>query len=180
MSEAGWLSVSMPYLRPRPDQHGDAWAADAAQQGGVGTQRLLHVGEVVPAAAIAAALGVEEGTPAVVRRRLILLDDQPVELTDSYYPVTIARDTALAEPRKIRGGAIRLLAELGYVPKQATEDVYTREPEAAERQVLDLTDGEWVLGLTRVLTTHEGVPIEVSVMTMTPAGRRLRYQMSLD
>ncbi|MGW0506182.1 UTRA domain-containing protein [Micromonospora sp. NPDC003241] len=180
MSEAGWLSVSMPYLRPRSDQPGDAWAADAAQQGGVGTQRLLHVGEVVPAAEIAAALGVEEGTPAIVRRRLMLLDDQPVELTDSYYPVTIARDTALAEPRKIRGGAIRLLAELGYVPKQATEDVYTREPEASERQVLDLTDGEWVLGLTRVLSTHEGVPIEVSVMAMTPAGRRLRYQMSLD
>lgn len=180
MSGPEWLSVSMPYVVPRSPQAGDAWAEDAAQQGGVGAQRLLDVAEVVPTVEVAEALQMEPGAPVVVRRRLMLLNDQPVELTDSYYPGYIASGTALAEPRKIRGGAIGLLAELGYRPGQVREDVYTREPDAIEREVLNLTGQEWVLGLTRLLSTREGVPIEVSVMTMVPQGRRLRYELTVD
>ncbi|NJP34244.1 UTRA domain-containing protein [Micromonospora thermarum] len=175
-----WLSVSMPYVRSHEAHGGDAWAADAAGQGGVGTQRLLEVREVVPVAEVAEAFRLAPGDRVIVRRRLMLLDGQPVELTDSYYPVSIARGTALAEQRKIRGGAVRLLAELGYRPRRVREDVYTRQPDAAERRMLDLTGHEWALGLTRVLSTEEGVPVEVSIMTMVPWGRRLRYELSID
>ncbi|MET7706117.1 UTRA domain-containing protein [Micromonospora sp. NPDC005413] len=180
MSGPEWLSVSMPYVLPRSPQDKDAWAEDAAQQGGVGTQRLLEVSEVASTTEVAEALQVEPGAPVVVRRRLMLMDEQPVELTDSYYPVSIAHGTPLAEPRKIRGGAVGLLAELGYRPGQVREDVYTRAPDAVERSALNLTGQEWVLGLTRLVSTREGVPIEVSVMTMVPQGRRLRYELTVD
>jgi DNA-binding GntR family transcriptional regulator len=180
MSDRTWLSVSMPYVLPTSAGQDDVWAADAAQQGGVGTQRLLEVAEIVPAAEVAEALRVEPGTPVVARRRLMLLDDRPVELTDSYYPTSIARGTALAEPRKIRGGAVGLLAMLGYEPGLVREDVYTRMPDEAEQRVLDLSGQDWVLGLTRLLSTREGVPIEASVMTMVPHGRRLRYEMTIN
>ncbi|MDG4794883.1 UTRA domain-containing protein [Micromonospora sp. WMMD1082] len=180
MSGTEWLSVSMPYVLPRPERQADAWAEEAARQGGVGTQRLLNVGEVMPTGQVAEALGVEDGEPVVARQRLMLLDDRPVELTDSYYPVSIARNTALAEPRKIRGGAVSLLADLGYRPGRVREDVYTRQPDAVERRLLDLVDREWVLGLTRVSSTEQGRPVEVSVMTMVPWGRRLRYELSID
>lgn len=180
MGGAEWLSVSMPYVVPHSPQDRDVWSAEAAQHGGIGTQRLLEVGEVIPPAGIAEALQIEPRTPVVVRRRMMLLNDQPVELTDSYYPTSIARGTALAEHGKIRGGAVSLLAELGYRPGQVREDVYTRVPDAAERSALDLTERDWVLGLTRLLSTHEGVPIEASVMTMVPQGRRLRYQLTVD
>ncbi|SCE71137.1 UTRA domain-containing protein [Micromonospora purpureochromogenes] len=180
MTGPEWLSVSMPYVVPRSPQDGDAWAEDATQQGGVGSQRLLEVAKVVPAVEVAEALQVQPGALVVVRRRLMLLNDQPVELTDSYYPASIASGTALAEPRKIRGGAIGLLAELGYRPGQVREDVYTREPDAAERRLLNLTGQDWVLGLTRLLSTRQGVPIEASVMTMVPQGRRLRYELTID
>ncbi|MBM0239835.1 UTRA domain-containing protein [Micromonospora sp. ATA32] len=180
MGGSAWLSVSMPYITPPSPEERDAWSVEAARHGGVGTQRLLEVGEVIPAAETAEALQIEPRTPVVVRRRVMLLDGRPVELTDSYYPTSIARGTALAEPRKIRGGAISLLAELGYRPGRVREDVYTRVPDATERSALNLAEGEWVLGLTRLLSTHDGVPIEVSVMTMVPHGRRLRYQLSVD
>nr|WP_231935216.1 UTRA domain-containing protein [Micromonospora viridifaciens] len=170
----------MPYVLPGSAGQGDIWAADAERQGGVGTQRLLDVAEVVPGAEVAEALQVEPGSPVVVRRRLMLLDDRPVELTDSYYPVSIARGTALAEPGKIRGGAVGLLATLGYEPGLVREDVYTRMPDEAERRMLGLSGQEWVLGLTRLLSTRQGVPIEASVMTMVPQGRRLRYEMTIN
>ncbi|MER7455416.1 UTRA domain-containing protein [Micromonospora sp. NPDC126480] len=180
MSATEWLSVSTPYVLPRSEGQGDAWAEEAAQQGGVGTQRLLRVGELMPAAHVAQALGIEDDEPVVARQRLMLLDDRPVELTYSYYPVSIARNTALAEPGKIRGGVVSLLAELGYRPRRIMEDVYTRQPDDAERRLLDLSDREWVLGLTRVSSTDQGCPVEVSVMTMVPWGRRLRYELLVD
>ncbi|MEU1884377.1 UTRA domain-containing protein [Micromonospora sp. WMMD987] len=73
-----------------------------------------------------------------------------------------------------------MLAELGYRPGRATEDVYTRQPTESQRSALGLTAGEWVLGLTRLLSTAEGVPVELSVMTMVPQGRRLRYELIVE
>ncbi|MFI9642701.1 UTRA domain-containing protein [Micromonospora sp. NPDC051925] len=180
VSRPEWISVSMPYVRPGSRAGGDAWAAEAAQRGGLGTQSLLEVVELTPAAEVTEALQLDAETPVIVRRRLMMFDGQPVELTDSYYPAPIARGTALSKPGKIRGGAVSLLAELGYRPRRVTEDVYTRQPTESQRGALGLTAGEWVLGLTRVLSTAEGVPVELSVMTMVPHGRRLRYELTVE
>jgi DNA-binding GntR family transcriptional regulator len=62
----------------------------------------------------------------------------------------------------------------------ATEDVRARRPTATERALLDLASDEWVLSLTRLLTTDAGVPVEVSMMTMVAEGRRLRYQVAIE
>jgi GntR family transcriptional regulator len=179
LSDLEWISVSTPYVTPRLPGATEAWRAEAAQNGGVGTQRLLDVSEIVPAAELAEMLHIDAGEPVVQRRRLMLLDGKPVELTTSFYPAAIARGTGLAELRKIRGGAVTLLAELGYRPRQVSEDVYTRKATDGERSLLELNEDDWVLGLTRVLSTDDGLPVELSVMSMTPGGRRLRYQSSI-
>ncbi len=180
MRVTGWTSVSMPYVVPRVDDAPEPWATEAAAHGGVGTQRLLDVAEVDPPPEVAEAFQAVDGIQVLVRRRLMLFDERPVELTDSYYPLHLARGTALAEPRKIRGGAVSLLAELGHRPRMATEDVRARRPTATERALLDLASDEWVLSLTRLLTTDAGVPVEVSMMTMVAEGRRLRYQVAIE
>ncbi|MEU7587091.1 UTRA domain-containing protein [Micromonospora sp. NPDC049230] len=179
MRNLEWISVSTPYVTPRLPGAAEAWGAEAAQHGGVGTQRLLDVTEIVPTAELAEALQLDAGAPVIQRRRLMLLDERPVELTTSHYPATIARGTGLAELRKIRGGAVTLLAELGYRPRRVSEDVYTRRATDAERSLLQLRDDDWVLGLTRVLSTDDGLPVELSVMSMTAEGRRLRYESSI-
>ena len=172
-----WISVSTPYVKPREAGAPDAWAQEAADHGRVGTQRLLHVGEVVPAPHIAAALHSTPTDPVVVRRRLVLLDDQPVELVDSYYPVDIARGTRLADARKIRGGAATLLAELGHELHHIDEDVSVRLSNADETDLLALQGASPVLLLMRTSSSRAGRPVEVSVMTMLP-GRHLRYQLT--
>ncbi|WP_312888701.1 GntR family transcriptional regulator [Nonomuraea rhodomycinica] len=172
------MSVSAPYVRPQAGEP-DAWAQEAAQHGQAGTQLLREVAEIEPPAHIAAALGIQPGETVIVRRRTMLLDGQPVELTDSYYPADIARGTRLAEPRKVPGGAVRLLTELGHTPGHADEDVSAREPTDRERQMLHLPAGEWVLVLFRVLKSDAGRPIEASMMTMLARGRHLRYALSL-
>jgi GntR family transcriptional regulator len=174
-----WVSISMPYLRPRALGEPDAWTDEVSHRGRLGGQRLREVTEIAAPPSVAAALGSPPGETVVVRRRVMLLDDQPIELTDSYYPAYIARDTALAEPRKIPGGAITLLAKLGYRPDRVQEDITARAPSAEERQLLALQQGEWVLVLSRLMMTDDERPIEASIMTMTAQGRHLRYQLAV-
>jgi DNA-binding GntR family transcriptional regulator len=170
-----WTSVSMPYVSR---QHGDAWGAEAAEHGGTGTQKLLDVDEVTASALVADMLGVLPGEPVVVRRRLMLFDDHPVELVDSYYPAAVARGTRLAESRKIPGGAVAFLTDLGYRARRVREDVSARLATPDERSALQLKAPSCVLLLTRTLITENDLPVEASVMTMVADGRRLRYELT--
>ncbi|MER6174456.1 UTRA domain-containing protein [Streptosporangium sp. NPDC001681] len=180
VADTGWVSVSAPYVRPRRPGESDPWAEEAAQQGHIGTHQLRTVEEVHPPQVVAQVLGLDPGGTAIVRRRLVLLDGRPTELADSYYPMTIARDTPLAEARKIPGGAPTMLAELGYQPHSAEEGVIARPSTLPEQDLLDIRPEDWVLVLTRVLRTNDGAPIEVAVMTMIADGRELRYKMIIQ
>ena len=147
-------------------------------QGASGSQQIREVAEVTPPAEVVEGLGIPPGQLVVVRRRVMLVDDRAVELTDSYYPLAVAAGTRLAEAKKIRGGAVTLLAELGYEAGAVQEEVCARPPTMAESAALDLADGEWVIVLSRLTRTTDGEPFEMSIMTMTANGRRLRYQVT--
>jgi GntR family transcriptional regulator len=178
-TENTWVSVSTPYLTLRRGDRANAWTEEASQHGGTGTQQLREVRRVTPPVQVAAALQVPSGEDVVVRRRTMLIDDQPVELTDSYFPLAIAESTRLAEARKIRGGSTTLLSELGYAPRHVSEDVSARPPTADERDLLALGDTDWVLVLFRLVRTDAGLPVEVSVMTMIAKYRHLQYQLTV-
>ncbi|WP_034519511.1 UTRA domain-containing protein [Actinomadura rifamycini] len=172
-----WAVSSLPYLAPRRDGEGDAWSQEAAQAGRTGTQNLRKVVMTAPPADAAAALALPEDASAVLRGRTILLDDRPVELVDSWYPADVAAGTALAEHAKIKGGAVTLLADLGYTVHEAREEIEVRPATAEEADGLGLPDEAPVIVLRRTCLTAEGVPFEYSVMVMVPEGRRLRYRM---
>lgn len=145
-------------------------------QGGVGSQRIVKAGEVPAPSEVAALLALEDGTDVLVRQRVIYLDEQPTELTDTYYPLDVARGTRLEGTAKIRGGAVTLLAELGYTAHRVREEVSARMPTDAERQVLVLTDADPVLCMTRVTLDAAGRPFQVDVSVFPASGQRLRYE----
>lgn len=176
MKHTAWTSVSTPYVRPRQSEEGDAWTAEAAAHGHVGSNELREVAQVLPPPKVAEVLNLADGALALVRRRLVLLDGEPVELADSFYPLAIASDTPLAEPRKIRGGAVTLLASLGLHPCRVIETVGARPATEEECDLLRLGRGEWVLTLTRVTHAESGLPFEATLMAMIAAGRELRYE----
>ncbi|MEU1568618.1 UTRA domain-containing protein [Streptomyces mirabilis] len=173
-SEDAWMGDAQPYLTARQAGERDAWSAEAAARGRRGSQRLLAVEEVDPPGSVREFLGISPDEKAVVRRRLILLDDQPVELADSYYPPHVARGTRLAERGKIPGGAVTLLAALGFTPEdEPLEDVFAATASPSQCTALSLPPGAPVLVLTRFTASTSGEPMEVSVMTMT---RHLQYR----
>ncbi|MER6139489.1 UTRA domain-containing protein [Streptomyces sparsogenes] len=179
MAGEGWISTSMPYLRPTGGGRGDMWGEEAAAHGRRGTQRVVQAGEVSAPAVVARLLGVEAGTPVVVRRRIMYLDEQPCELTDSYYPAHIAAGTGLADTAKIRGGAVTLLAQLGYVGQRVREDVTARMPNGQERELLRTGELEPVMCLERVVSDGDDRPIQADLITMPAHRQRLRYELRM-
>ncbi|MET9913583.1 UTRA domain-containing protein [Streptomyces sp. NPDC006476] len=173
-SDDAWMGDAQPYLTPRQAGERDAWSEEAAARGRRGSQRLLAVEEVDPPDFVREFLDLGPTDRAVVRRRLILLDGEPIEMADSYYPAHVARGTRLAERGKIPGGAVTLLAELGFTPEdEPLEDVFAATASPDQCAALGLSPSTPVLVLTRFTASTNGEPLEVSVMTMT---RHLQYR----
>lgn len=179
-SDNEWIASSGDYVKPRDTGEGDAWAAEAAAQGGQGRQSLKFVGEVAPPPAARSALRLTEGQPVVVRQRVIALDDTTVELADTFYPPDIARGTPLAEPRKIKGGAVTCLARLGHSPRRVVEHVAARPASSAESELFALGVHEPVIVIERLTLDDSNVPVQFDVMVAPASLRRLQYEMKVN
>lgn len=123
--------------------------------------QVLDVTEERPPSDAAALLGDE--APAILRYRLMLHAGQPVELSWSYYPAAIAAGTALARRARIRGGAPRLLAELGYPQRRFVDHVSARMPTTEELEGLALPDDVPVIRQLRVVYSDDNRPVEVGI-----------------
>jgi GntR family transcriptional regulator len=117
---------------------------------------------------------------AALRSRLLLLDGEPDQVAYSYYPLAIAKGTPLLEPRKIKGGAIALLAELGFVARDPlAEEVRGRMPTPEEVRLLRLDEGVPLLEVFRPVVSVGGTVYEVAVMLFATDRHTLRYWLSV-
>ena len=83
-------------------------------------------------AEVAAALGVAEGTPIVLRRAHRYLGTEPWSLVVSYYPMDIVQGTELGQAGPSGKSASLVLAEHGHQPVGCRDDIYARMPDAIE------------------------------------------------
>lgn len=172
-----WAGASLPYVRPRRPGETDAWTEESAGQRG--SQRLTQAGTATPPRDVAERLGLTASETAIVRRRVMEVAGEAVELVDSWYPLAIGDGTALAEHKKIRGGAPTLLAELGFTAHRVIEEVGIRAATDWESSQLGLPDGENVLTLLRQSLLRDDRPLEVSLMVMK-GPRQIRYEIEVD
>lgn len=118
--------------------------------------------EVVDAPAdVAHLLGYRQ---ALVRRRTTKVNGAPTELSASYFPVDLARAAGLDAPRKISGGAQRLLAEAGLPQREFEDVVSARQPTPAELLALELPEGVPVLRILRKIMTDDDRVVGVDVI----------------
>jgi DNA-binding GntR family transcriptional regulator len=174
---AEWITSSEPYLAPGDPAAADPWREEAAREGRVGAHKVILVARRVPDERVARLLHLAKDAPAVLRRRLVTLDEVPVEISDSWYPPHVADGTALAEDRPIKGGAARALAERGFIAERHIEEVAVVDVPAELGELLPRSP---VLELTRTSYAAGDVPFEVGVMLMARdmapgVPRRLRY-----
>jgi GntR family transcriptional regulator len=175
-----WRVVSSRYLPVPPEGERDRWTTEGEKDGRRAGQTITFVGEVNPPDDVADALRLPDAGKAVVRRRVMLLDDEPVELADTYYPADLVRSTRIADVRKIPRGARAVLADLGYPPRRALEAVHTRMPSPDESRALHLSAGTPVFHVIRTVLSNDDHPIEVDVMVLGGDRNRLEYEVPVS
>ncbi|MBP8534952.1 GntR family transcriptional regulator [Streptomyces sp. MK37H] len=167
------------YMAPAAPGEPYRWISEAAAgHQARGSSRLLDVTEIRPPADVAEALRLAEDGTALLRAQVLLLDDEPVELVKSYYPLELARGTAMMDRWKIKGGTPALLAELGYPPRLSVDKVSARVPTQEQYTVLGLPGNLPVLRTLRVVYSDGERPIEATVMAKAGHLYELQYEFT--
>ncbi len=123
-----------------------------AEEGAPADQLLLGVEVVDAPREVADRLGLEAGERVVVRRSLLSLGGEPVQVEDSYLPLGIAKGTAIEKSEKLQGGVHALLEqELGYELERFVEELTFRMPTPEEARMLRMGAGVPVVRLLRTL-----------------------------
>ncbi|WP_217919613.1 GntR family transcriptional regulator [Actinomadura sp. BRA 177] len=165
------------FVRDRQPFRIEAGAYSEPAPGGY-SYELLGVGEVVAPPEVAGAFGLTAGERVQMRHRLLRRGGRPVEVDWSYYPLELARGTELAERRRIRGGAPRVLAEAGLPQRHHVDAVSARMPTDEEADLLSLPNVP-VIRQFRVVYSDEDRPVEVSILIKGSHLYELLYRLSV-
>ena len=109
----------------------------------------LAVETAQASASVADRLQIAEGDSVVIRRSQRYVGDVPWLLIFSYFPMDLARGTALEQAGTIEQGSIKLLAELGHPQVGFTDEIGARMPYAREFDFFRLLTGTPVIVVNR-------------------------------
>lgn len=121
--------------------------SETVDQGVVATRKMLDVGQEPAHAYIAARLGIAEGEPVLVRRRLMSANDVPLRISVSYFPISLAE--GLTDPDFVEGGLQVLFEGRGLRFGRALETLAARMPTPDEARTLQLEAGVPVVHILR-------------------------------
>jgi len=163
LSMQGWIEREHgrgSFVRGVPQQtsersHAGASAFDASEE--ARSNRIVKAGRTPVPAAVAEAVGVPEGSPAIMRQRLVLDDGQPSELVTLWFPLDVADGTDLGDEQPISIGASEHVQMVKQVrPSRVSERLCARLATDEESERLGLAEGTPVLGITaRILDALE-------------------------
>lgn len=154
--------------------------AEVEAQGGRPEQRLLEISTVPAPEDVAERLAIPPGTMVLVRRRLMLVNDVPTQLADSYYRPELASDSTLALPKRVRGGVYAYLDQrYGLAVERFVEDLEIRMPRLEEADALDLPPGVPIARVLRTAISAAGDAFEVLASIVPGDRHRLRYEIEL-
>jgi GntR family transcriptional regulator len=127
----------------------------------------------------------EVGALVLQRRFVFYADDQPQQMSWSYYPYDLVRDTAVADPANEPwpGGNFAQLATLGIFVTGVEESVRARMPSPDERHTLNIAEGVPVLTVARrtlIGPPNERQPVEVANIVIPADNVVLDYTINLE
>ncbi|GAB3841128.1 GntR family transcriptional regulator [Micromonospora andamanensis] len=146
----------------------------------------VEVGDVVPPAHVAEALGVPPGEAVLSRYRRYVRGRRAVQLATAYLPTELTRGTRIEHTDTGPGGTFARLDEQGFGPTRFVERVISRAPTPAEingqddREGLGLRrEGSLVFEITRYAFAGDRC-VEVSLMVLDAEAYELVYIFPAD
>jgi GntR family transcriptional regulator len=151
--------------------------AQVREQGHTPRQEIREVATIPAPSQVAERLGIQDGSPVVMRRLRFVVDDIPVQLVQAYYDASLANGTKLEQPRLIIGGAHAELRRLGVqVTRLVEEFLGARLPEPAEERALLLPSG---VPVTRNIRTAFAEDRPVEVLDTVAHGEVISYRFDV-
>lgn len=154
------------------------FVSQARAQGRTAEARLLGVEQVTPPSEIAAALNLAGPDHAIVRRYLLLVDDEPVQIGESYFPEALVGQTSVAEASDFTPGQMDrdLKQRLGIEPSRFVDELAVRMPTTEQTRELRLLPGTPVAQLTRTYYDSGDRPFEVARFVLAGDRQVLIYE----
>lgn len=143
------------------------WEAATQRAGVVGETRMLAVEQHTADPELAYRLGVPEGSPVILRSRIMLANGHPMQIQSAWYPLDLIDGTELVGSEKIVDGIYAALERIGQHPASATEEVATRAPTPEEAAMLRLGAGVPVFVITR---TTQGADRVLEMLEVIASG----------
>jgi GntR family transcriptional regulator len=140
----------------------DAWSTQMREQGHEPAERIEVVTER-PTDVIAERLRMDAEQLVVVRRRVRLLDGEPVTLADSYYRHDLVAGTPVAEPGDVLPGVYAVFEDLGKAWTGHSNEVRARAATLTEARRLDVLPGTVVIEHIRTSVTADDEPVRCAV-----------------
>ncbi|GAA4918783.1 GntR family transcriptional regulator [Streptomonospora salina] len=124
---------------------------------------ITHAGRANAPAAVAEVLSVPQGSPAIVRQRVISEEGAPSELVTLWFPLDVASGTDLSAREVIAIGAREHLQAVKQVrPARIVERLSARLATPGEQEALHLEAGTPVLGVLATVFDASGDAIAVA------------------
>jgi GntR family transcriptional regulator len=150
----------------------------ASSQGLPAEARLLEVGFAPAPPQVAGLLDLPQDAQVLVRRYLLLVDGEPVQLADSYFPAELAEGSIIGDPENITPGRIDadLKERFGLEAARFLDELTVRMPTAEETRSLRLPPGTPVASLLRTYRDPTGKPFEVAHFVLAGDKHVLVYE----
>jgi GntR family transcriptional regulator len=168
------------FTRRRRESGRGAYDVEMKELGFTPGVELVEVGPVTPPEDVAERLQLQPGEQALIRRRRMYANDEPMQLATSYVPWSLAQGTQMTERDSGPGGIYSRLAEIGHGPVRFTENVSTRIPTPEESDFLRLSPPQPVFFLVRVAFDAGGRPVETCEHIMSGDRWQLSYEWAAD
>jgi GntR family transcriptional regulator len=146
--------------------------AAAERQGVRPETRVLYVGCESSSEHVASCLRIRAGDEVLARRRVILAEDVPVRLVNSYFRADLFADTPVSTPDLAPSSLQESLEALGHRFGHAEETLVARPAARVESEALRLDPGEWVVQLLRASYSTEDTPVHM-LETICAASRHV-------
>lgn len=141
--------------------------------------RVIRMLATVPAPKeVAERLDIAPDTLVWTRQRLVSLEDRPIQVADSYYPIDVVERTKLRETEPGSSDFAQLDA-VGHTPTRIREEWSARMPSPSEVEVLNLLPGTPVLDFIRTMLDQDDRPVEVMLSLIAADSAQMVYEFPI-
>ena len=173
LSRDGWIESQQGkgrFVRGRPAAMDQRFrpSRNALEQSETSGSRLVNVGHVIAPNTVAAALNLKKNEAVLMRRRLVVRDDEPDELVTAYFPLDLAHGTALGDEALMSEGARHQIESRNKIRyDHVTERIAARLPSGEEALLLGLPSKRTpVLAVTVTAFEASGRPVQLAELVL--------------